>query len=360
MPTISLCMIVRNEEPVLARCLDCVQGIADEIIIVDTGSDDRTREIALRYTDRVYDFPWVDDFAAARNFAFSKATMDYQMWLDADDVIEPDSREKLLRLKAMLDADVVMLPYHTAFDSEGNPVFTYYRERLLRRACGFAWKGAVHECIAPAGRIIYGEAAVCHRKEHVNDPDRNLRIFERMRTEGRELSARESFYYACELYYHGMYREAVPVFSDFLQRPEGWHEDRITACLRLAQCCEALGEQDSALTALFQSFLYDAPRAEICCEIGGILLGQERWAEAAFWYRAALDAPFPDGQGFSQPDCHDYIPLMQLCVCCDRMGNLRQARAYNDRAGRIRPKDAAFLANQQYFRNQLNPDHRGG
>ena len=77
MITISLCMIVKNESEVLARCLDSVRGAVDEIIIVDTGSDDNTREIARRYTDHVYDFEWIDDFSAARNYSFSKASMDY-------------------------------------------------------------------------------------------------------------------------------------------------------------------------------------------------------------------------------------------------------------------------------------------
>ena len=71
--TISVCMIVKNEELNLAGCLDCLKAIADEIIIVDTGSTDRTKEIAEQYTDKVYDFEWIDDFSAARNFAFSKA-----------------------------------------------------------------------------------------------------------------------------------------------------------------------------------------------------------------------------------------------------------------------------------------------
>ena len=73
MVTISLCMIVKNEERILARCLDSVKDLVDEIVIVDTGSADATRRIAQTYTDRVYDFTWIDDFSAARNFAFSKA-----------------------------------------------------------------------------------------------------------------------------------------------------------------------------------------------------------------------------------------------------------------------------------------------
>ena len=79
MITISLCMIVKNEEAVLARCLESVKDVVDEIIIVDTGSTDKTKQIAYRYTQNVYDFEWIDDFSAARNYSFSKATKDYQM-----------------------------------------------------------------------------------------------------------------------------------------------------------------------------------------------------------------------------------------------------------------------------------------
>ena len=70
---ISLCMIVKNEEKILTRCLDSVADLVDEIVIVDTGSTDATKKIAANYTDKIYDFTWVDDFSAARNFAFSKS-----------------------------------------------------------------------------------------------------------------------------------------------------------------------------------------------------------------------------------------------------------------------------------------------
>ena len=108
MITISLCMIVKDEEAVLKRCLESVEGIADEIIVVDTGSQDRTKEIAEEIGAKVYRFPWIDDFAAARNFSFSKADMDYCLWLDADDVILPEDRRQLKELKAILEPDADM------------------------------------------------------------------------------------------------------------------------------------------------------------------------------------------------------------------------------------------------------------
>ena len=85
--TVSVAMIVKTEERTLARCLDSIRGAVDEIVIVDTGSVDATVEIARRYTDRIFEFPWIDDFAAARQFAFDQATGDWVAWLDADDVV---------------------------------------------------------------------------------------------------------------------------------------------------------------------------------------------------------------------------------------------------------------------------------
>ena len=99
MISVSLCMIVKNEEDVLERCLKSVAGLVDEIIIVDTGSTDRTREIATHFTNQIFDFPWQDDFSAARNEAFSHASMDYCMWLDADDVFLEEDQKAFLNLK---------------------------------------------------------------------------------------------------------------------------------------------------------------------------------------------------------------------------------------------------------------------
>ena len=95
--TLSVCLIVKDEERVLGRCLSAAIQFADELIVVDTGSKDRSREIAGEYTDLVFSEPWQNSFAKARNFAASKACCDYVMWLDADDVIYPAEIKKLLK-----------------------------------------------------------------------------------------------------------------------------------------------------------------------------------------------------------------------------------------------------------------------
>src|SRR3979411_386218 len=92
---VSLCMIVKNEAANLPACLASIQGLPPEIVVVDTGSTDHTRDIALQFGAKVYDFPWVDSFAAARNESLKHATGDWIFWLDADDRLDNDNRCKL-------------------------------------------------------------------------------------------------------------------------------------------------------------------------------------------------------------------------------------------------------------------------
>lgn len=352
---ISLCMIVKNEEDVLARCLESVGKIADEIVIVDTGSTDQTKKIAQSYTDNLFDFEWCEDFAAARNYSFSKATMDYILWLDADDILTEENQKLFLELKENLTPDVsmVMMKYHTAFHEDGSPSFSYYRERLIKNHAGFHWEGAVHEAIVPSGKIIYSEIAVTHKKIHPSNPDRNLQIFEHLLEKGTVLQPRQQFYYARELYYHARYREALEVFETFLDSEEGWIENMIDACRQAALCHYALNEPFQALQCLLRSMQYDLPRAEICCDIGKHFVDRTNYRPAIFWYQTALSLPRNDQSGaFVFPDCYGYLPAIMLCVCYDRLGDRKQAEQYNELAGSFKPEDPFYLSNREFFKAQ--------
>ena len=129
MISLSLCMIVKNEADVLPRILSPMTDIADYILIADTGSVDQTKEIACKYGAQVFDFPWCEDFSAARNFLLEKVRTDYWMWLDADDLITPANLTLLSSLKSSLpsDTDIVMMKYITAFNTDQSPTFSYYR-----------------------------------------------------------------------------------------------------------------------------------------------------------------------------------------------------------------------------------------
>ena len=351
MASVSLCMIVRNEEDVLGRCLESVKEIADEIVVVDTGSSDNTKAVAEAYGARIYDFPWTDDFSAARNFAFSKAECDYQLWLDADDVIEGENRERFLRLKEGLSADVVMLPYKAGFDSDGVPTLVFYRERLLRRERGFKWVGAVHECIVPYGDIIYGDAAVSHRKNGEGSGSRNLRIYQKLKANGHEFSARELYYYGRELADNRAYKAAIGVFREYLGRSDRWQPDCQEACLRMSDCYMALGNTLQADSAAAESLVYGGPTPEICCRLGEIRLRVNDYKGAAVWYRAAIDSGAAgSSQVFVRPELSGFLPAVQLCLCYDRMGQREEAYYWHKKAMEERPNHPACVYNEQYFR----------
>ncbi len=349
MPLVSLCMIVRNESEVLGRCLNSVADLVDEIIIVDTGSTDETKAVAALYEAKIYDFPWRDDFAAARNYAVSQAAGDYWMWLDADDVIEGENRERLRNILKNPAADVVYLPYLLSFSDDGTPQMTSVRERIFRKSGDFRFEGAVHEVVAPRGKIRYGDAAVSHRKQKAGEADRNLRIYQQKQGRGEAFSPRELYYYGRELCDHGAYRAALPVLEKFLDEGGGWFADCVGACQLCGICYRNLEQPTLALNSLFRSFQYDAPWPEVCCDIGSILLEQKKYAAAAFWYQLAIEQGKKNHAGFRVQACCDYIPLIQLCVCYDRMGDISTAAAYNELAGSVRPDDAAVAYNRQYF-----------
>ena len=356
MPTISLCMIVKDEEQVLGRCLSSVRDLVDEIVIVDTGSTDATKKIAAEFTEHIYDFTWIDNFAAARNFAFSKGTCDYLMWLDADDILLTEDAEHFRKLKNELppDVDTVMLKYNIAFDEQGKPTFSYYRERIVRNCPAARWDGAIHEVIAPFGKIVHMPGAVTHRRKAKTDPLRNLRLFERLLAAGKQLSPREQFYYARELYYNARYEEASEAFNKFLDGGNGWLENNIEACRVLSQCETALNRPERTLRALLRSFTYDAPRAELCCELGSCYFAREEYRKAIYWYRAALLCERNDTSGaFLLEDCYGYLPYLQLCVCCDRLGQRKEAIEWNEKAGKLRPQSAAYMHNKAYFAGKM-------
>ena len=350
MPTISLCMIVKNEEQVLTRCLESIKDAVDEIIIADTGSTDSTKEIAEKFTDKVFDFKWIDDFSAARNFAFSKASMDYIMWLDADDVVPPESIKKLIELKKNLNlADTVMMKYNTAFDENGNPVFSYYRERIVKNSKYAVWKGRVHEAIEPFGYIIYSDIEINHFSIKTHYSRRNLNIYEKQLDSGEEFSPRDTFYYGRELYYHNHFEKAIQTLTKFLKDKDGFIENKIEACKILSYCHRTVGNTDEALNVLFTSFLFGVPRAEICCDAGNLFVQNEKYKEAIFWYRQALQLPLNDkNSGFNSIDTHGYLPCIQLCVCYDKLGEYEMAEKYNNMAG-VHRKSAGYLHNKEYF-----------
>lgn len=345
-------MIVRNEEMVIARCLNSVKDIVDEIIIVDTGSTDNTKEICKGFTDKIFDFEWIDDFSAARNYSYSKAKMEYILWLDADDVIFEEDGIKFKQLKENLfpTIDLVMMKYNVGFDKSGNVTLSYYRERLSKRIKNFKWHEPVHEYLENSGNFINSDICITHKKERTSVVSRNLSIYEKLISNGNDLSPRGLFYYARELYYNKRNDDAIEYFNKFLDTEMGWVEDNISACHLLSICYNNNNDKKNMLGFLLKSFEYDVPRAEICCQLGYYYIDKKDYKRAIFWYKLATQLEKPtDSWGFISHDYWGYIPNIQLCVCYDKLGKIEEAIKYNEKAAEYKPNDSAVSYNRSYF-----------
>lgn len=149
---LSVAMIARDAADVMAPSLASVSGIADEIVVVDTGSRDRTREVALQGASRVLEFTWCDDFAAARNYCLSQTTGDWVLWLDAGETI---SAEGAAQLRALVDAHAdaacaYLVMVHAPVARAGMAAEQIGRIRLHPRRSGIEFTGRVREEIQTA------------------------------------------------------------------------------------------------------------------------------------------------------------------------------------------------------------------
>ncbi|GGA75946.1 glycosyltransferase [Ornithinibacillus halotolerans] len=359
MVSISLCMIVKNEEEVLARCLDTVKDIVDEINIVDTGSTDSTVEIAKRYTDRVFFFEWIGNFAAARNESFKYATKDYILYLDADDVLLEEDQEKLKKLKETLDptVDSVSMYYNAGLDEFGNVTLQYRRNRLVKRSRNFVWKGDCHQYLEVHGKIINSDIAVTHKKIR-HSVGRNLDIYKNKIARGDEFTPRDYFYYGNELRENELYKEAIESYKKNIQMAEGWIEDKVYACINKADCYRKLGEMEEELASLFESFKFSkTPRPEICSRIGYYFQRKREYQSAIFWYDLAtkLENDF-NKWSFTYPAYSTWYPHLQMCVCYYNLQDFEKSYYHNEEARKYRPDDEKIIFNKNLLESKLGMD----
>lgn len=346
MATISLCMIVKNEQATLQRALQSVKDLVDEIIIVDTGSTDSTKQIALNFTKKVFDFVWCDNFSKARNFCFSKASCEYIMWLDADDVVPPNTLRFLQKIKPTMNSDCYMLKYDVSF-CMGKPTYSFYRERILKNDERCFWQGAVHECIVPYGKIEKLDVSIEHKKEKTSDSNRNIKIYNKLKKQ-RPLNQREQYYYSRELFDHKKYKMCISNLKKLFQMQNVWVENIIEAYYLMSQCYFCLGERDKEYECLLKTFYYDVPRANICCKIADYFLHNKKYTQSVYWYSLATNCKNAINSGaFVEQRYYDYYPYMGLCCAYFYLNDYKLSNEYNNKAGQV------FMTKEVEFNKQL-------
>lgn len=328
MNTISICMIVKNEEDILRRCLDSLNGIWDELIIVDTGSSDSTKKIAAEYTDKVFDFAWTGSFSDARNFAFSKAQMKYIYSADADEVLDDENRKKFLELKETLlpEVEIVQMKYgnQLAFGTVYN-FDEEYRPKLFKRLRTFNWIDVIHETIQTEPVIYDSDITITHMPKG-SHTSRDLQAFERIVKMGENLSSRLFEMYARELFISGKdedFLRAAEYFqgavSDISRKPDE---------IMMASCVAATAARINNDVNSFYKYAMKAVAmdgcSEICLELGRYYMSQKDYEESAIWLYNAVYETTPILNIHAGGD----TALDLLAECYRICGNEEQARIY--------------------------------
>lgn len=342
---LSLCMIVKNEQEVLARCLDCAVKFADEIIIVDTGSTDQTKSIAHKYTDKVYNFEWCDDFSKARNYSFSKAGGDYIIWLDADDIVTTENISKINQLKSKMQADIYMCTYNCG---QGKNAMTFYRERILKNDGSHFWQGFIHEAIGLKGKVEYTDIAITHGHKSTPRPRRNINIFRKHIRAGEVLDARLRYYYVKELYYNAYYKKCIHELKRLIDSQQGSRPNIYDAYLTLGRCYRYLGEHKKAYKVWADMLAIYKPSAELLCEMANELVTLGNDFSAIELYERALYLDHDEAE-FRRVEFKDYVPLMQLVMLYYKIGDMAKAKEYHVRTKKLLPTDPAVQYNEQFF-----------
>ena len=328
MITISLCMIVKNEERVLKRCLESVRDLVDEIIIVDTGSTDATKRIAAGYTDKIYDLTWNDDFSAARNFAFSKATKEYIYSADADEVLSEENRQRFRQLKETLLPEIEIVQMKYGNQLHNGTVYNFdeeYRPKLFRRLRNFVWEEPIHEMVRLAPVVYDSDIVITHMPEQ-NHAGRDLGNFRKQIAAGRQLSRRLYGMYARELFLAGSVQdlqEAENYFRTEVSSPDRSTDEITEGCCVAAKAARLRGDT----VAFFKhtsKVIAGEGCSEICCELGHFYEEKQDYEEAAIWY---YNAAYETQPALTLRSAGEE-PLQGLIRCYEQLGVPKQAESY--------------------------------
>lgn len=344
---LSVCIIARNEEKNIERCLEALKPTGFELVVVDTGSADRTKEIARRHTGCVYDYVWCDDFAAAKNFAVSKASNDCVMIIDSDEFLEALDREELDRMLSEHPDEVGRIQRRNTFSRKG--VGQENREwinRIFDRR-KFHYEGRIHEQIMPLGgggyRTYQAPVVIEHTGYDLTDEerrkkaDRNITLLQRelehLAAEEEQEQAPYLLYQLGKSYYMtGNYAKACEFFS------RGLSYDLNPKLEYVIDMVETYGyallNSGHAKQALFFENIYQefGTSADFQFLMGLIYMNNARFEEAVAEFFKAVKHSECRNQG-----TNSYAAYYNAGVIYECLGNREKARECYGKCGEYEP-----------------------
>ncbi|MCS6949265.1 MAG: tetratricopeptide repeat protein [bacterium] len=300
-PRLSLCMIAKNEEEFIEGCLQSVQGLVDEIVVVDTGSTDRTVEIAKRYGAKVVHHPWRDDFSDARNVSIQHATGDWGLWLDADERLDRASAEAIRRAICDYSFGGYLLEIHNEMgDSPEDGVFIHRACRVFRLLPGTRFEGRVHEQVMPSlerqgYEVAFLKGAVIrhlgYRSRVVQQRNKNERAIRLLQMELQQDPDNlfQRFNLANAYYVVGDYPKVIAELEPIVDRIEPGQDHAGVAYVLLANALQTQGRHEEVLATHQRALARGVDHPGLYFADGYAYLALRRYEEAVQAFHRTLE-----------------------------------------------------------------------
>lgn len=340
-PFLSLCMIVKNEAEDLPRCLKSVEGIVDEIIVVDTGSEDETIAVAQSYGAKVYTYPWQGDFSAARNFSLEKAQGEWILVLDADEELVKESAQDL--------HNFLLAAQHTAYflqeinyvgEKPGAEAVLHLTPRLFQNRPEYRYKGAIHEQIGPSiiengGSIGFSPVKLLHygylRKAVLdkNKIQRNITILEN-EVKRQPFDPFTRYNLGIEYMRLEQYEEALKHFKVAFSKLPSLEMGYASILVRnIAWALRQLKRYKDALKVVDDAILAYPDYTDLVFLKAQVLADMKRFSQAASFFELCIKQGEASPRHITEQGVGSYKAWYALGQIYEQLGDLGQAvRAY--------------------------------
>jgi FkbM family methyltransferase len=384
MSTVSLCMIVRNNGPILEKCLSSVAPFVDEIVVVDPESTDNTKEVVRKYTDKIYDFSintnpeaflidseeyfkkygltstytdrvFLSDYAAIRNFSFSKATSDYILWMDSDDILVGGGSIKDL---LSLDKDRISCNYEYSFNAAGGVLSLLKRERIVKKSPNIKWVFPAHEILEGGKNEFFSDKLIV--KHLLHSGGNSARIISNKAYKilidcyfknNKKVHPRTLFYLASEVPASDE-RTAVCFYEEYL-KVATWDEEKNLARCHLGFIKERKGDYNRAYE-LYSVVSSDCPQnPDGFWGMARVAYYNKEWDKCIRFTEQAIKNSSYKGVLWSAFNHINYD--MYYTVALWNVGRKEDALASCERGLIMEPGNSYLKTNFETFKNALHP-----
>ncbi|WP_339263877.1 glycosyltransferase [Geobacillus sp. FSL K6-3411] len=333
-------MIVKDEEKTIRRCLDSVSGIVDEIIVVDTGSTDNTKQIVKEYTNKVYDYKWNHNFAEARNYAASFASGEWILVLDADEYVDKENLKQTIRELRSNNGqyDIYSVNIINFIGQYGENIVQHRHARLYRNNGNIHFFRSIHEQledrenkevkIGLSSLIVYHSGYLTKVIKDKNKHSRNQKLLQQ-ELEQKISEAFDLFNMGNQYKSLGKLEEALNAYVNAYKKKKDFWQAWVPVCLcNMVECLISMERYNDALSIIYDAENIYNHAVDFTYYKGHIFLNQHRYDDA----REVFEFIIENGERFSDviksPDFADYFPFKRLGYIYNLKGDYEKAVKY--------------------------------